>query len=78
MPLLLALALSFVVYGSANAASGHRAKAGRFRTPHVIVPPAQRAVPQGAAPSGQFAVPGWSDDATRRWLDNASSSWHQA
>jgi hypothetical protein len=22
----------------------------------------------------RFAVPGWSDDATQRWLDNASSN----
>lgn len=22
----------------------------------------------------RFAVPGWSDEATRRWLDNASSN----
>lgn len=26
----------------------------------------------------RFAVPGWSDEDTERWLDNASSSWSQA
>ena len=25
-----------------------------------------------------FAIPGWSDEDTDRWLDNASSSWSQA
>jgi hypothetical protein len=28
---------------------------------------------QGVTPPARFAVPGWSDEATRRWLDNASS-----
>lgn len=27
-----------------------------------------------ATPPARFAVPGWSDEATRRWLDNASSN----
>jgi hypothetical protein len=26
----------------------------------------------------RFAVPGWSNGDTERWLDNASSSWSQA
>ncbi|WP_256807698.1 hypothetical protein [Bradyrhizobium sp. Bra64] len=26
----------------------------------------------------RFAVPGWSNEDTERWLDNASSSWSQA
>jgi hypothetical protein len=26
----------------------------------------------------RFAVPGWSDEDTERWLDNASSAWSQA
>lgn len=39
-----------------------------------------RARPAAERPSpdvnsrARFAVPGWSDDATRRWLDNASSN----
>src|SRR5579859_204495 len=69
----LALALSIVVCASAGAASVRRVKPGRLRTQHLIVPPEQR-----AAPAGRFAVPGWSDDATRRWLDHASSPWTQA
>jgi hypothetical protein len=35
---------------------------------HVIVRP-----DQGARPPARFAVPGWSDEQTRRWLDNATS-----
>jgi hypothetical protein len=26
----------------------------------------------------RFAVPGWSDEDTERWLDSASSAWSQA
>jgi hypothetical protein len=26
----------------------------------------------------RFAVPGWSNEDTERWLDDASSSWSQA
>jgi hypothetical protein len=29
---------------------------------------------ESVTPTARFAVPGWSDEATRRWLDNASSS----
>jgi hypothetical protein len=71
--LSFALALSFVACVSAKAAADHRGKPGRYRTPHLIVSPSQ-----GIAPHGQFAVPGWSDGETRRWLDNASSGWSQA
>jgi hypothetical protein len=35
--------------------------------------------PSAALPARQrFAVPGWSNEDTERWLDNASSSWSQA
>jgi hypothetical protein len=27
----------------------------------------------GATPAVRFSVPGWSDEQTRRWLDNATS-----
>ena len=50
-----------------------RVKRERFRAPHVIVP-----LGQGATPRRQFAVPGWTDDETRRWLDGASAEWSQA
>jgi hypothetical protein len=71
--LSLALGLSVIACEFADAASIHRSKLGHVHGPHAIASPRQ-----GAAPQGQFAVPGWSDDATRRWLDGASSAWTQA
>jgi hypothetical protein len=65
---VLAVGLLIALSGSANAATVHL----RVRQ-HVIVRPSQDL----SAP-GRFAVPGWSDDATRRWLDNASAGWKQA
>ena len=55
---------------SANAATAHRQRA----RPHVTVDPGP-GVAAPSAPSGtsRFAVPGWSDESTRRWLDNASA-----
>jgi hypothetical protein len=67
---VLALGLLITLYASANAATVHRTSHPRTRQ-HVIVPS------QGVA-TPRFAVPGWSDEATRRWLDNASSGWSQA
>ena len=64
---VLALSLLISLSASANAARLHL----RTRQP-VIVPPSQGL----SAP--RFAVPGWSDEATRRWLDNASAGWKQA
>ncbi|RXT37783.1 hypothetical protein B5V03_31500 [Bradyrhizobium betae] len=39
-----------------------------------------RLVNPGAALPGRprFAVPGWSNEDTERWLDDASSAWSQA
>jgi hypothetical protein len=61
---LLALGLLITLYASANAATVHRVKPR-----HVIVRPSQGLTAPGAP---RFAVPGWTDDATRRWLDDAS------
>lgn len=65
-----AIGLLMTLCASADAATRHRT----FHAPahHQVVVPAQ------GAPAPRFAVPGWSDDATRRWLDNASSGWSQA
>jgi len=55
---------------SANAATAHHA---RTRTPaahHALI---DRAGTDGN-PRARFAVPGWSDEATARWLNNASSN----
>jgi hypothetical protein len=59
----VALGLLIALYTSANAAPVHRPK-----RQHVIARPGQE-----VTPPGRFAVPGWSDEATRRWLDNASA-----
>jgi hypothetical protein len=70
---VFALGLWIIWCASADAATVHRAKPhqGHFRTrPAVTVQPGQRAT----APT-RFAVPGWTDQQTRQWLDNASSGW---
>jgi hypothetical protein len=65
---VLAVGLLIALSASANAATAHL----RMRR-HVIVRPSQDL----SAPE-RFAVPGWTDEATRRWLDNASAGWKQA
>ena len=66
---LLSLGLLMTVCASANAAT-----VNHHRTRHHVI---TRPSPVVTAP-GQFAVPGWSDDATRRWLDNASAPGRNA
>jgi hypothetical protein len=59
---VLALGLLITLSASANAATVHRSKA-----PEGHLQPGQRvAVPKG------YAVPGWTDQQTRDWLDNAT------
>ena len=62
-----ALSLFITLAASANAATAHRASHLHARHP-VFVPGRGEAAPR-------FAVPGWSDGDTERWLDNASSQW---
>jgi hypothetical protein len=69
MRFIIAFGLLIILSASANAAPAHRA---RLRP--VAAPPNQAVT----APGARFAVPGWSDEATRRWLDNASSSSRNA
>jgi hypothetical protein len=68
---ILALGLLIVLCASANAASVHRFRARS----HTAVRPSEGVTIPAAAPTpgARFAVPGWSDESTRRWLDNASS-----
>ena len=69
---LLALGLTVALLTSADAAPVHRSRASKphFRTAHdAIVDPS----PSAASPGARFAVPGWTDEETRRWLDNANS-----
>jgi hypothetical protein len=70
---VLALSLLITLCASADAAKvpGSKPPTGYLRTrQHVIVRPSQ-----GITDPGRFAVPGWTDAATRRWLDNASAAW---
>jgi hypothetical protein len=67
---VFALSLLIIFCASADAATVHRSKPhhAHFRTPPPVA--GQRAT----APT-RFAVPGWTDQQTRDWLDNASSGW---
>jgi hypothetical protein len=70
---VFALALLILLCASASAATVHRSKPleRHFRThPHIEFRPGQPVT----APT-RFAVPGWTDQQTREWLDNASSGW---
>jgi hypothetical protein len=70
---VLAAGLLIALCASATAAGMHPPSTVHLRAlQHFSVPPSQNV----AHP--QFAVPGWSDEQTRRWLDDASSSWPQA
>jgi hypothetical protein len=61
-----ALSLFITFCAAANAATAHRRSHLRAHEPVVA--------PQGAG-APRFAVPGWSNGDTERWLDNASSQW---
>lgn len=62
---VLALSVLIVLCSFANAATVRHARPPR---PAVERPSAE------TNPRARFAVPGWSDDATQRWLNNASSN----
>ena len=64
MRCVLALGLLVFVCVSANAATR--------RHSHTRQPATVRS-PAAATPAARFAVPGWSDESTRQWLDRASS-----
>ena len=56
---------------SANAAPRHHAPA---RAHAMVVDPNQGEVTtRGPSGTARFAVPGWSDESTREWIDKASS-----
>jgi hypothetical protein len=68
---VLALGLLVALCASADAATAHRSRPRTtyLRAPQdVIVRPGQ-----DVRPPARFAVPGWTDEETRRWLDNANS-----
>ncbi|KYG99517.1 hypothetical protein SE91_14315 [Bradyrhizobium sp. DOA1] len=62
---LLATGLLIVFCTAANAAPVHHTRARH---------PAVDRTRANSSPPVRFAVPGWSDEATERWLDNASSN----
>lgn len=54
------------------AATAHRLRP----RPHGTVNPGQAVNAPAGAP--RLSVPGWSDEDTRRWMDNASALWRGA
>lgn len=67
---ILALGLLVVLCAAADAATVRHPRA---RQPTVTRPPAEASQPAASQPRARFAVPGWSDESTRQWLDQASS-----
>ena len=68
MRTVLAMGFVIVLCAAASAAPAHRVRAHHPRSPAVDRSGAE------VNPRVRFAVPGWSDEATQRWLDNASSN----
>jgi hypothetical protein len=66
----LLVGLPIILCASANATTLH---GGKPR--HVIVGPARGAT---APAQGQVAIPGWTEEETRQWLDRASEGWKHA
>lgn len=69
---VLALGLLITWCASADAATVHRSKSRARAHQPVTVRPGQRVT----APTS-FAIPGWTDEQTRDWLDNASRGSHE-
>ena len=70
----LFLSLLVALFTSVDAAPAHHSRSAQhMRAPrNVIVDPGSSATPT-VTPPARFAVPGWTDEETRRWLDNAHS-----
>jgi hypothetical protein len=64
---VLALGLLIGLWTSADAAPAHRSERPRthWRAHEGVSVPGQR--------PANFAIPGWTDGQTQRWLDNASA-----
>ncbi len=65
---ILAVGLMIVLGTAANAATAHHRRIHQPRYPAVDRSGAD------VNPRARFAVPGWSDEATERWLNSASSN----
>ena len=67
---VLILTFLFASFASASPATIHRSKPIRLPAhERMVVRPVERI----GAP-GRFAVPGWSDAQTQRWLNGASAA----
>jgi len=68
---LLTAGLLVALCAAASAQTAEHARASiahpRMRQPVIVRPDPV------AAPRARFAVPGWTDEQTRQWLDNATS-----
>jgi hypothetical protein len=69
---ILAAAFMIGLCAPADAATQHRFTRSVRAHPRVTVGPSERVT----VPTG-FAVPGWTDEQTREWLDNASRGSHE-
>jgi hypothetical protein len=65
---VLALGLLITLCASADAATVHHSKPPAHAHQRVTVRPSTPA---------SFAIPGWTDEQTREWLDNASRGSHE-
>ena len=72
MRIVLALGVLITLCVSADAAPVHRSKPPARTHQRVAVRPNQSVT----APTS-FAIPGWTDEQTRYWLDNASRGSHE-
>ena len=70
---VLALGLLLAVSAVGNAAPVHRSKPPLRSGQHGFVPPTQLTAPARGVATPGFAVPGWTDEATQRWLDSTTS-----
>ena len=69
----LIASLLIVLCASADGRTIQRAKGSMVHSrarAHVIVRPGQ-----GPMSPARFSVPGWTDEQTEQWLDNATSCW---
>jgi hypothetical protein len=69
---IFALGALVAFAGPAGAATARRSPAHR----HIILAPDKGA--RAPSATSRFAVPGWSDEDTRRWLNGAGSLWRGA
>jgi hypothetical protein len=69
----VALGLLIALCTSAEAAAAHRSRSFHGPAqPRLVVPLDRR-----LTPSTHFAVPGWTDEQTREWLDYGSRGSHE-